>query len=132
MGNVHIILLVMLTFSFNYCSQNDLESGRQYGLKNNDCLNIKDTGYRLCLKGISDSRCPSDVVCVWEGNAKANFELHSSLGDEPFELNTHDRFQQDTIINNLKIELINVLPYPISDNETNQSEYSVEIKVTKV
>lgn len=36
-------------------------------------------GVRIRFNGVeSDSRCPSDVVCVWEGDAVANFTVEQN------------------------------------------------------
>ena len=133
------ILIIILPMVFISCSQDESESDdfaalkfdKNSTLKINQCIDIAETDYSLCFDAVSDSRCPADVVCVWEGNAAASFILKSATGNVPFTLNTFRNFTQDTIINNLKIELIGVLPYPLHSKSTNQSEYVAEIKISK-
>jgi hypothetical protein len=66
----------------------------------------------LELVDVQDSRCPSNVICVWAGAVVAKIEATprggvpqvvelSSLSGEPVELDGH------------RLELVNVLPYPI-------------------
>jgi hypothetical protein len=130
MKRIKIILILLLTiFSVN-CTQDNSESDTQYNIKNSDCSDIKGTEYSICLEYVNDSRCPSNGVCVWEGNASANFVLNSITENQSFTLNTQKNFQRDTIINGLKIELISVSPYPLLNSTTNQNEYSIEINIS--
>lgn len=124
------ILLLLLPFVLNCSSQDDSEFDRQYNLETNNCFDVNGTEYNLCLESVNDSRCPTDLVCIWEGNAAANFILNSKTDSKPFTLNTNQSFQRDTILNRLKIELVRVSPYPIT-TATNQNEYSVTIKISK-
>lgn len=79
-----------------------------------------------------DSRCPSDVECVWEGNARADLEMRVS-GYDPvrFSLNTHTGFTNDTVINGVRIQLLDVMPYPKSTVSIDPKAYSVRLVVTK-
>lgn len=79
-----------------------------------------------------DSRCPSDVTCVWEGNAKADLELRvSGYGPVRFSLNTHMSFPRDTVINGVRVQLLDVMPYPKSTDRIEPKEYSVRLLLTR-
>lgn len=131
MKQIRIILILLLSISSFRCTEDNSKSDKQYNIKNNSCLDIQGTEYSICLEYVNDSRCPADLICVWEGNASANFMLNSNTENKSFTLNTHKNFQRDTIINGLKIELISVSPYPSSNSTTNQIEYSVEINISE-
>ena len=130
------ILLIVLIYS---CSKDDNSPISQYDLKvdkniildNGKCLEIVDKGYEICLESINDSRCPSGGECVWEGDAVVEFNFKSKTENKSFSLHTNDKFQQDTIINNLKIKLLNVIPYPDLNNPINQSDYSAELIISE-
>lgn len=134
---IWILFLPILLIS---CSQDESESDdfaalkfdKNSILKINQCIDIAETDYSLCFESVDDSRCPTNAVCVWEGNAAANLVLKSAAGNKSFTLNTHSNFKRDTIINNLKIELIGVLPYPILNKTTNPNDYVVEVKISKM
>ena len=136
MKNILMILIAILIFS---CSKDDNNAISHYDLKvdkniildNGKCLKIIDKEYEICLNSINDSRCPSNVVCVWEGDAVAEFNFKSNTENKFFTLHTNDNFQQDTIINNLKIKLLNVFPYPDFNNPTKQSDYSAELSISE-
>ena len=61
---------------------------------------------------LEDSRCPIDVMCFWEGNARISFVLEEPGGRHRFALNTYGGFTRDTIIADRHVELLDVLPRP--------------------
>jgi hypothetical protein len=63
-----------------------------------------------------DSRCPSDVVCVWEGNARVGLELQAS-GAEPahLSLDTNPGFTTEATYASYTIGLLALKPYPQSE-----------------
>ncbi|MFC2083623.1 hypothetical protein ACFLS9_01060 [Bacteroidota bacterium] len=80
---------------------------------------------------VSDSRCPMDVFCFWEGNAEIGF-IFGNYGEElDFRLNTHPDFKKEATICLYKIILVNVAPYPRSDTLYTPDSYSVQIVVKK-
>lgn len=136
MKNIIAILLAILSYG---CSNNghddiipfDLKVAENVTLENGKCLKITDLEYEICLTSINDSRCPSNVVCVWEGDAEVEFNFKSNSENKIFKLHTNDKFQQDTIINNIKIKLLNVFPYPNSNNPIDQKDYSAELSISE-
>jgi hypothetical protein len=87
----------------------------------------------LCFDSVlSDGRCPVGLECIWEGNAEVRFRmelehLHS------FTLNTHGSFRTDTILEGFRIQLVDLLPYPVYQVEVPPEDYraSVVISVEK-
>ncbi|MFV0541850.1 MAG: hypothetical protein ACK5MZ_11575 [Aestuariibaculum sp.] len=100
-------------------------------LNNKKCLKIASTAYGICLQSVKDSRCPTGVVCVWEGDAAAELSLMSETENIPFTLHTHNTLRQDTIIKDLKIELLNISPYPNADIPIDPNDYLVELSITE-
>lgn len=124
---VFACFVCMLLFNCERESQTN-HNGR---LGVNDCISVEATSYKLCLDSIADSRCPTDLVCVWEGNAEAYFVLKKRVTQHTFVLNTYKKFVTDTVIDNLSVKLIEVLPYPKSTNANQQNNYSVKVEITK-
>lgn len=76
----------------------------------------------------SDSRCPTDVVCVWEGNAEIMISVGPVVGERPTELvvlNTHQ--PQPVSAGGLRISLVSLAPAPVSTRPTRN--YRVEIRL---
>ena len=78
----------------------------------------------------SDSRCPVDVECFWEGNAKLGFSFMKDNNKKDFFLNTHIDFSNDTTLYDYNISLIDVLPEPHTDSLFAENDYTAIIKIT--
>ncbi len=80
---------------------------------------------------LGDSRCPSNVQCVWEGNAEIRFLFTVDNIQTDFVLNTHgsNQFNSDTIIDGYSISLLDLSPYPEDPGEILQVEYNSKVIV---
>jgi hypothetical protein len=78
---------------------------------------------------LGDSRCPSNVICVWEGNAEVRFLFTVDSIQTYFVLNTQGfiPFNTDTVINGYEIRLLKLSPYPEDPGEILQVEYHSEV-----
>jgi hypothetical protein len=81
---------------------------------------------------LNDSRCPSNVVCVWEGNAEVRFLFRVDSIQTDFVLNTNggSGFNSDTIISGYRIKLLDLSPYPKDPGEILQVEYYSDVIVS--
>ena len=82
---------------------------------------------------LSDSRCPVNVVCVWEGDAE--IKIHFIKKDESSNLFLHTNKNypnSDTARFYYKVTLIDLLPYPHTEIEIDSTDYSAEIIVNKI
>ena len=134
-----VLLFITLTAFVNSCSK----SGNKFRegtieLKFSDCEkgNIAGDDLKLCFDAVvSDSRCPANAVCIWQGAATATFSFTKNKDTHHFNLSTitmKPNFTKDTVIAGYKIEFINLSPYPgtvadpIPDNQR-----KAELKITK-
>ncbi|RXJ52304.1 hypothetical protein [Gelidibacter gilvus] len=125
------ILLLLVCISFS-CADNDIGTQGSINLKVNGCFDKFESGAKICLDSIfNDSRCPTGVVCVWEGDAVAAFTLTKNNTVRSFNLHTNSKFQNDTIIEGIAIKLIKITPYPLSDQPIDPDDYKAEISVNK-
>lgn len=87
---------------------------------------ILEIGFQALL---ADSRCPSDVVCIWQGEGKV--ELSLTMGDGPtipVELNTNG--PQTTTYGGYTITLLGLDPYPVSTRPRGPDDYVVRLRVS--
>jgi hypothetical protein len=76
-----------------------------------------------------DSRCPSDVVCVWEGRAVIELNLfQADRGPHRLRLTTGT---EGTRFEDYLVQLLKVAPTPISTEKIEISDYRVTLIVTK-
>lgn len=130
-----VLSILILSFAtmlmFNKCSKSKLENGK-YTLKTGGCTTEKANRNKVCFqKLITESRCPEGAMCVWQGYAQAEFLFTDGQQSITFRLSTIDGggLRKDTIINNIKISLIDIIPYPTIHNPSpSPAKAVIEIK----
>ena len=107
----------------------------QFGLKPDQVALIASENIKIkFLKVEEDSRCPSEVQCVWQGQVKVlvnvvkderefgNLNLISRVGEEDLAVKTFDGYS---------IKLIEVAPYPKKTQRLEISDYLVTLVVSR-
>ena len=135
-----ILLFTTLTAFVNSCSKsgNKFREGSTIELNFADCEtgNIDGDDLKLCFDAVvSDSRCPANAVCIWQGAATATFSFTKNGDAHRFNLSTltmKPNYTKDTVIGGYKIEFINLSPYPgtVAD-PIPDSQRKAELKITK-
>ena len=134
-----ILLFTTLTAFVNSCSKSGnkfREGAIELTLSECENGNIAGDDLNLCFnKVVSDSRCPANAVCVWQGAATATFSFTKNNDTHRFDLSTitmKPNYTKDTVIAGYKIEFINLSPYPgtVAD-PIPDSQRKAELKVTK-
>ena len=137
MKEIIIFVGVLAAFIYSGCEKN-LELNSTLPL--NDTIEIAnfDTRYnyedKLVLRMdsvLEDSRCPANVQCVWEGNARVDFILkQEGRSEQIFTLNTFAGFLTDTTVNGIRFEMIDMLPYPVVDKDYQLDDYILQILIS--
>ena len=107
-------------------------------LKFSECESgiISGDKLKLCFNAVvSDSRCPANAMCIWQGTAVARFSFTKNDQINTFDLSTLDQpptYNKDTVLMGYKIEFVNLHPYPGTvPNPIPDSDRKAEIKITK-
>jgi len=93
------------------------------GLKVGETASI-DSKLKMTLLDVEDSRCPSDVTCVWQGTVFAKIQLvkgDQDIGSYTISMETKEGNEQ--AIEGYHIRLTNVEPYPMSSMQVQPTEY---------
>ncbi|EGG42145.1 Hypothetical protein Nlim_0984 [Candidatus Nitrosarchaeum limnium SFB1] len=93
------------------------------GLKVGETASI-DSKLKMTLLDVEDSRCPSDVTCVWQGTVFAKIQLvkgDQAIGSYTIYMETKEGNEQ--AIEGYHIRLTNVEPYPMSSMQVQPTEY---------
>ncbi len=79
-----------------------------------------------------DSRCPTGMKCVWEGDAEVSLEV-KVLGRvaKAITLHTSKRFDQEEKYSLYTLRLVSLTPYPKKGEEINPEDYIVTLRVQK-
>lgn len=78
----------------------------------------------------SDSRCPKDVVCVWEGDGSVQLKLINNQ-DEIFTFLHTTLEPKEISFNNYQIKLKELNPYPISTEKILKEDYSIKLVIKR-
>ncbi len=136
---IYFQILALALFLF-YCSDNpngdeqeNFELGKTFSINYGEIL--YQNALNLSIKFdtlVSDSRCPVDVVCVWEGEAEVKLKFSVNATFEDFTLHTNKNyFNTDTTLIAYNIELIDLLPYPHTELPHLMTENEVIIIISK-
>ncbi|MFN7990682.1 MAG: hypothetical protein U0R44_00840 [Candidatus Micrarchaeia archaeon] len=116
--------------------------GEEFKLRINQTASVGDDGLSVTFGGVSeDSRCPSDVVCIWAGRVSVDLKvIKNSDGPEPGFLipiqltkgqgNDSASFS-DSGGRTYLVKLAGVEPYPRSDEPRNASAYVATLTLSK-
>jgi len=89
---------------------------------------IKVDGIEIEFSGIEDSRCPSDVQCVWEGQAILTF---STLYQTHYESHSFITAKVTTTnVGPYEITLNEIAPYPTTTRDISE-EYVATLSISK-
>lgn len=102
---------------------------------------FKSENIHVRLLNIEDSRCPSDVQCVWEGRATVDinvssgtpvtFEPRKDLGNYSISLN--EPLDGSLIqLDQYSLQLLKVEPYPTSIESIPEWDYVATMKFSKI
>ena len=110
-----IVIGLLAFFTFSCENENFVDNYFDYGVEMEYRINQEyisdDQELKFTIAEINDSRCPSDVVCVWQGEAVVIIDVKSPQAGV-IALSTYDNLI-DTV-GNYSFELKNIGPYPVS------------------
>lgn len=70
---------------------------------------------RVCFDSLSDSRCPANANCIWQGIATGTFNVRINQQSHHIKLSTPELqpgFSKDTTLGIYHFTLTGVMPYP--------------------
>jgi hypothetical protein len=97
-----------------------------------ETASIRGTSLRLRFVNVSgDSRCPADAICIQGGDAIVHIRVLRGPGDAEYRLHTGDASRGRVEHGDLKIELVELQPYPFSSRTIQPDEYRATLKVSR-
>ena len=127
------LFLALIVISFISCEKETVPDSFSFGLENDFKINGEyhsaDNSLKFKITEINDSRCPSDVVCIWAGKTDVKIEVESPVTGT-IVVSTYDN-PVDTV-GNFSFKIIDVLPYPISTKTIQLEDYNVTLKIVEL
>lgn len=130
----YLVLTLALTFSlFVSCNNEDqldtFNIGEEVVFKHGEINQSNINSLEFAITSINDSRCPSDVQCVWQGKVDVTIRIEKpSVGT--IELSSYNN-SIDTL-GDFSFELIDVAPYPVSTEAIELKDYLVSLKINRI
>jgi hypothetical protein len=96
------------------CSSSPVGVGDQFVLTPGQSATIAEANLSVRFLGVpTDSRCPSDVVCIWPGDATVLLEVAPLNGDSKTDsLHTAVGYPQSIRLAEIELQLVSLEPYP--------------------
>lgn len=77
-----------------------------------------------------DSRCPTGVTCIWEGDALVELEIRGEDGGaETVTLHANPQFAQEATAHGLRVRLERLVPHPTADAPVAPDAYRVHLSI---
>lgn len=126
-------LIILIAFSaFLTACEKSVDPETSLDIRLHDCAGTIFSGddTHLCFDSvISDSRCPANLVCIWQGMAEVQLTLIKHSNTHVFKL----ALSSDTTLAGYKIELLELNPYPgLPPTIPPSNEIRAKVKVTKL
>ena len=114
--------------------QNMARLGKEFAIKVGQQLKIEGADSQVKFNGVpQDSRCPTNVNCVWAGNAEVSLELMVDKCPTSITLNTHatSGAGDESKVGGYRVKLIKLEPYPHSEKKISPSDYTATLMVIR-
>jgi hypothetical protein len=125
-----ILFLIFVGFAVNAfaADSKEIDQNKQLTIQTNQTINF-DALKITFLKTLEDSRCPSDVTCIWEG--RASIKLNTEIDGQKKEIILTTGENSTAQVKMYKINLIDLKPYPISTKKIMPEGYIATLDILK-
>ena len=80
---------------------------------------------------VEDSRCPADANCVWQGRAVVKLTVIAASRPVGIELGSDPEPARAVAVNGLRLEWMQLDPYPFASRPTQPGDYRLTINVVR-
>ena len=102
-----------------------------FTLARGESAQVEGAGVRLQFVEVTgDSRCPADALCIQGGDALVHLRVMNG-GTTAYQLHTGDGSRAAVTHQQLRIELVQLQPYPFSSRTITPDEYRATFTVTR-
>ena len=108
--------------------------GQEFSLKVGEKKKLEGVDLQVKFAGVpQDSRCPTNVNCVWAGNAEVALDLLHNNCSTVVTLNTHrsSGTGDEGKVGGFRIKLVKLIPYPHTERKIAPGDYTATLLVTK-
>jgi len=131
-------MFFLLFLAFVSCDEEADSTIFRYGVETDFRKDVvytsEDNALKVEVGKISDSRCPTGVVCIWQGEATVTIQALHFLSTTPLGNLVLSTFHNptDTLGMTWSFKLINVKPYPVYQQETDSSSIVTTMVINRI
>lgn len=104
----------------------------RFTLAPGESARVDQSQVRLEFVDVSgDSRCPADAICIQGGDAVVRVQATSGSTAGTLELHTGDSGRAASTFQGLRVELLELQPYPFSSRTLAPGDYRATLRVTQ-
>jgi len=130
-----ISLVVILPHVFAETESASSINETQFQLKVNQTTSLESDNIKVKFLNVTeDSRCPSGVTCVWQGQVKIFvniLENNQDLGDFSLTSRAGDKNLATQVFDGYSIQVVKVEPYPTSGKKISLLDYVATFVISK-
>jgi hypothetical protein len=109
------------------------EPGTAFSLPLGRTATLGDNGSRITFRRVTEeSRCPSSVVCVWEGDAKIEVTVSSDGGPSASRIFSLKTPNNEGSVGDLFVRFVSLVPYPETPDPSTQRAYVAELVIRRL
>ncbi len=124
-----VLALVLIGITSYAFADNTIQLGVPFQIRFNQTATMQEL--QIKIVNLTDSRCPSDVTCMWQGQAKILIAINkNSQNFGNFSLILNDKNLEARSFDHYSIQLIKVDPSPISTKKIHLSDYDLTLKLS--
>lgn len=128
---LYIIIFALTGLFISSCSKSDCEDGfdtTTFSLKKEYCLKENES---ITIDSLLESRCPSNVECVWEGQVNLFITVKTKNTSHHHEIifKNDEKIQTYNDISGYTLSIEAITPYPVTTNDNTPEEYAVKMKI---
>ncbi len=109
----YLIILVVFSVLISTSMVNESFAEKEIKLHLGQTIHVDDL--KFTFYDVDDSRCPSDVTCVWGGQVTAMIQVQNQIHSKTVDFMPTDSY---TFFSPYKIILLDASPYPISTKKS--------------
>lgn len=129
-----LIITAFFLFAMPASAQEEIEEIEYYAKTYvGEAFNFEGKSIRF-KEVVSDSRCPSDVTCVWAGEAKILIEIFKNeqlVGEEIISTRSQNFSLSKFFQGDFSLHAIALSPYPKTSRKVKASDYHLQFKITE-
>ncbi len=133
---MRFLLLAACLLAATACDENPVGPtvplNQRFALAAGETATIENTALRVQFVRVSgDSRCPADAVCIQGGDAIVHVHVADDNSAADYELHTGDGSRASATHRGVRIELVELQPYPFSSRAIQPSDYRATLTASR-